>query len=126
METAETAVVLTGHKKRRHRGFKRILKDFICHKFCLVCGNDKDNKLTVDHIVPRSLGGAKYAPENIMFLCKRCNSVKSDKDPAVWFESLCPEKLNNFCPERWQLLVDKIQKAIKFHLDSLGNSLVLS
>ena len=44
---------------------------------CYICGDPEANE--VDHIVPRSRGGAVSDPENLAAICKRCNLVKSDK-----------------------------------------------
>jgi 5-methylcytosine-specific restriction endonuclease McrA len=37
---------------------------------------DNDSVLTIDHIVPRSRGGALADPRNLRALCGRCNSSK--------------------------------------------------
>jgi len=44
---------------------------------CVHCGSESD--LTVDHIVPRSLGGGNQ-PENLQTLCRRHNSQKATRD----------------------------------------------
>lgn len=41
---------------------------------CLCCGT-KENKITLDHIVPLSLGG-KHTIDNVQPLCQSCNSKK--------------------------------------------------
>ena len=43
---------------------------------CNLC--NKKTKLTLDHIIPLSLGGI-HAKENIQILCKSCNSKKHNK-----------------------------------------------
>lgn len=43
---------------------------------CLACGEGKS--LTVDHVVPLSMGGANTI-DNIQCLCRSCNSKKHDK-----------------------------------------------
>ena len=43
---------------------------------CPICGTASD--LTVDHVVPRSLGGPD-SPANRRYLCRRCNSVKGPR-----------------------------------------------
>ena len=44
---------------------------------CYICGSPDAG--SVDHIFPRSKGGALYDPENLAAICNRCNSRKSDK-----------------------------------------------
>lgn len=43
---------------------------------CLECG--ATDNLTLDHIVPRSLGGS-HEEENLQTLCRRCNSSKNNR-----------------------------------------------
>ena len=46
---------------------------------CLCCGKSgKDAKVTLDHVIPLSKGGA-HSPENAQPLCQRCNSKKGTK-----------------------------------------------
>tara|TARA_B100001769_G_C22104090_1_gene596317 strand:- start:2186 stop:2683 length:498 start_codon:yes stop_codon:yes gene_type:complete len=47
---------------------------------CLYCGEKNKNKLTIDHVTPKSKGG-KNTWENLVTCCKRCNSHKDDKLP---------------------------------------------
>ena len=47
--------------------------DYTC-QYCGYNGND----LTVDHIIPKRLGGP-VSWENLVCCCKKCNSKKSDK-----------------------------------------------
>ena len=44
---------------------------------CYLCGTPEAHE--VDHIRPRSKGGAEYDPENLAAVCRRCNLLKSDK-----------------------------------------------
>jgi len=46
---------------------------------CQYCGSDR--RLTVDHVVPRSKGGA-HAWENVVTSCAPCNLRKGDRTPA--------------------------------------------
>lgn len=105
-------------KKKRCRGYKK-LRSRIQHKFCLVCG--LTDKLTVDHIVPRVKGGAVKAKENLMFLCEKCNSNKSDKMPADWLRTITPKTVKKFCPARFEILVQAIDNAIQFHCQIMTN-----
>lgn len=103
-------------KKRRCRGFKRELAKFIPHKFCAVCGNDNYVGLTVDHIVPRSIGGAKRDIENVCFLCRVCNSHKSDLAPDAWLKMLFEgEMIRTVNEDLKQLLIATVEHAILFH-----------
>jgi len=45
---------------------------------CAYCGK---NASTIDHVVPRSRGGAD-SWENLVACCLRCNNVKSNRTPA--------------------------------------------
>jgi len=53
------------------------LKSYIIDrdKRCLKCDSNSD--LTIDHIVPVSLGGDNHH-SNLQCLCRKCNSIKSD------------------------------------------------
>jgi 5-methylcytosine-specific restriction endonuclease McrA len=45
---------------------------------CQYCGSTKE--LTIDHILPKSRGGADTW-ENLVAACKSCNNIKGDKTP---------------------------------------------
>jgi 5-methylcytosine-specific restriction endonuclease McrA len=47
---------------------------------CQYCGH-RGNDLTVDHVIPRRLGGPNTW-ENLVCCCKRCNTKKGDKTLA--------------------------------------------
>lgn len=68
-------------KKMQNGGIYTLLEWIaLCAKFgnrCLCCGRD-DVQLTVDHIVPVSMGGSNDI-SNIQPLCKSCNSRKHQK-----------------------------------------------
>lgn len=53
---------------------------------CWYCGKtfDDKNKLTLDHVFPRSKGGDS-SMDNLMPVCRKCNSSKGDKDVLQWF-----------------------------------------
>jgi hypothetical protein len=50
---------------------------------CVYCG--LPNAATVDHVIPRSRGGA-HASENLVRACRRCNSQKGKRTPDEWQE----------------------------------------
>lgn len=55
-------------------------------RYCAICGKKirTFDDLTVDHIIPLSKGG-KNEIENCQLAHKRCNSIKSDKMPDVYY-----------------------------------------
>jgi len=69
------------------RATKTDLKKFLeSATHCHYCGTNKA-KLTVDHFVPLSKGGA-HALENFVPACKSCNSSKRDRDPHEFMRSI--------------------------------------
>lgn len=48
---------------------------------CIYCGEKKN--LTVEHILPRSCGGEDI-PDNVVMVCKSCNSSKGGKRLYEW------------------------------------------
>ena len=66
--------------KWRHRGNRLCTKSAIKarDKSCGYCGGTAE---TVDHIVPRSRGGA-LTWENAVAACLRCNHRKANRTPA--------------------------------------------
>jgi hypothetical protein len=65
-----------------------IIFDIARRYTCYGCGKGRKTddrlKLTVDHVVPRALGG-KDSAENAALLCKRCNPSKNDFDLPEWW-----------------------------------------
>lgn len=51
---------------------------------CAYCGSN-DN-ISIDHIIPRYKGGDNCA-DNLIRVCKHCNSSKGKKDMIEWFYS---------------------------------------
>ena len=51
------------------------------HNTCIYCGAERD--LTTEHILPRSRGGEDI-PDNVVRVCKTCNSSKGDKRLYEW------------------------------------------
>lgn len=48
---------------------------------CIYCG--EGNNLTIEHILPRCCGGEDI-PENVVMVCKSCNSSKGGKRLYQW------------------------------------------
>ncbi|MFI3259128.1 MAG: HNH endonuclease [Rikenellaceae bacterium] len=51
-------------------------------KYCAYCGKETRN-LALDHILPKSKGG-KDTGDNLIKVCKSCNSSKGDTDLLEW------------------------------------------
>ncbi len=47
---------------------------------CAYCGERGDRSMTVDHVIPKSRGGAS-AFENLVACCSACNGRKRDRTP---------------------------------------------
>ncbi|MCL5037260.1 MAG: HNH endonuclease [Chloroflexi bacterium] len=48
---------------------------------CQYCGKRSMKGMTVDHVIPRSLGG-KTEWENVACACKECNNIKKNRRPG--------------------------------------------
>jgi len=63
---------------------RRIWKNAIKEKWnwkCAYC--DSDENLTLDHVIPRSLGGIDATP-NVVACCESCNHDKSHNKWDEW------------------------------------------
>ncbi|MBW8057153.1 MAG: HNH endonuclease [candidate division NC10 bacterium] len=47
---------------------------------CLYCGRNGGERMTIDHVVPRFLGG-KTIWENVVSACRTCNTRKGNRTP---------------------------------------------
>lgn len=47
---------------------------------CLYCGRNGGERMTIDHVVPRYLGG-KTIWENVVSACRSCNTRKGNRTP---------------------------------------------
>lgn len=52
---------------------------------CVYCGDE--DKLSLDHLVPRELGGTHHA-DNLVTSCISCNSARRDIGMRPWFAML--------------------------------------
>lgn len=76
-----------GEAKRRYR--KSIFEDFptrgmLGHCTCAYCGKSNE-KLTIDHIVPKSKGGPHFAKWNSIPSCLSCNADKGSLPVFEWW-----------------------------------------
>ena len=80
------------HKKKmailhelRHRESYRQYRDLVLERdgfACVYCGCEGGN-LQLDHVIPRSRGGAD-TPDNLVAACRSCNASKGAKTPQEW------------------------------------------
>lgn len=87
-------VVQSGEAKRLWR--KSVKEQW--NNECAYCGSKTD--LTIDHIIPRSLGGTDTTM-NVVSCCQECNADKSHTEVEIWYF-----QQDFFSQERW----DKIEK----------------
>ena len=74
-------------------------KCFYCGRGLILNGFQRKDRMTIDHLIPRSKGGNGYF-HNLVPCCKRCNRIKNDT-----------KELEQF---RFELTMDHFQK--KFHV----------
>jgi hypothetical protein len=85
---------------------------------CQYCGVQKTKELSMDHIMPKSRGGATNWM-NIVLACTDCNFKKADRTPGEagmplrrqpfkpkWSQLAC--ELPKEIPEQWKTFVDEI------------------
>lgn len=59
--------------------------------YCWYCGKEMEpSKLTKDHVFPRSKGGVNEM-DNIIMVCKTCNSSKGNMDLFEWYSEVRQE-----------------------------------
>lgn len=63
---------------------REYIKEREVHDKCIYCGSEEKEKLTKEHILPKSRQGPEEF-SNIVFVCKKCNSSKGDKRLYEWF-----------------------------------------
>lgn len=72
-------------------------------------------KLTLDRLIPKSLGGTN-AQANLVLACKPCNNGRDHLDPAVMRKALSKLESNNELPEYRnsanRLLVDDLAEFV--------------
>jgi len=65
---------------------------------CIYCGEEKN--LTVEHLLPRCCGG-EDAPENVIMVCKSCNSSKGGKRLYEWRGLDAKDKFNHIAEGKY-------------------------
>jgi len=94
-------------KKVKFNRKNMLLRDNYECAYCGTTGN-KNNKLTMDHIIPKSKGG-KSTFENTVTCCTSCNSKKKNRTPE---ESGMVLIKKAYEPTRYDLFKDQISNII--------------
>lgn len=71
----------------QHKRLAIYLRDGLA---CVYCGNGVENgtKLTLDHLIPYSKGGAITDAMNLVTCCHRCNSTRGNRPRAHFVAAL--------------------------------------
>ena len=74
------------YRRRFLKDTKRAAGDLVCHycgkKNLRINTRDTQKIATVDHVHPKSKGGAEYSRANLVVACHSCNQKKKDKLPT--------------------------------------------
>ena len=81
-----------GGKWLRNTTRRRLyMRDDFCCVYCGASALDSDAVLTIDHILPRELGGTNEH-SNLVTCCKSCNSSKQDSPVERFLKRLEEDK----------------------------------
>lgn len=81
IEAAEEERARTRYQEERIERLRRVASGGPLA--CVHCSADDISALEVDHIIPRSRGGANR-PDNLQSLCRTCNQKKGRKTMEEW------------------------------------------
>lgn len=71
-----------------HDLFEFNIEKIKSNNYCWYCGQEMEpSKLTKDHVFPRAKGG-KDCLDNIIMVCKTCNSSKGKMDLFEWYDEV--------------------------------------
>ena len=92
---------------------ERRLALYIRHQFrCCYCGTDlrtsEPSELTLDHLLPRSLGGDN-SNDNLVLACRSCNSARGAKP---WVDYAVGGAIDRINQERHELVNVALAKSI--------------
>ncbi|MEM5799355.1 MAG: HNH endonuclease [Candidatus Aenigmatarchaeota archaeon] len=74
---------------------------------CIYCGSKKD--LTIEHILPLCRSGPD-TPENVIKVCKKCNSSKGEKRLYEWFGLENKDKIPRVAEGKYLKLLYKLHE----------------
>jgi len=71
------------HVLKKIKREKKVLSCHYCPKTNLKINTCDERELaTLDHVIPKSKGGAEYSSANLVVACYSCNQKKRDKMPT--------------------------------------------
>lgn len=73
----------TKQKEQKQPQFPVVKVKSLQSNCCPICGADMKNIKSVDHVVPKSVLCAKSPTKMTQWMCKHCNSLKSNLPPTV-------------------------------------------
>ena len=100
------------------------IKDKLYNLFghqCFRCASQK--RLEIDHHIPQYLGGRLW-PGNLVLLCARCNSAKSDKHPQQFYSAEQLERIDGILKKQLDIFDFKFDRR-KWDRDRKGYLLQL-
>jgi hypothetical protein len=91
---------------------------------CIKCGTKKN--LTMDHIIPRSIGGARNHIANLQVMCRDCNHKKASKIYEPYEEYVLLERIISCGTKeaKWskiygtKILSAIVRSAVQYDMDS--------
>jgi len=91
------------HARRKQRLFEKY------DGKCIYCGSQlTEENYTVNHIVPKVLGGSKHAMSNKMTCCEKCNHLK-DHLTLEQFREFFASYFSNFTNEKFKFYFKKVK-----------------
>lgn len=82
--------LINDRKEGRIKASKTLLEDekkkMKLPNVCYYCGEDNQEMIGADHMIPIKKGGEDYG-ENLVPCCRSCNSSKGSKDMLEWMKS---------------------------------------
>jgi 5-methylcytosine-specific restriction endonuclease McrA len=71
-----------------------------------------ENYMTIDHILPRCLGGSN-SRFNFIAVCAECNEFKGNRHPNEWLEVM-----KNYLPDNfWAVVHTRVQIALEYEMN---------
>jgi len=102
-----TFIKLRNEKIKWSSAIGEYVKEHENRNVCIYCGLPE--KLTLEHLLPRSRGGPN-ATDNAIFICKKCNSSKGSKRLYEWFGYENRDKIPSIAEGKYLKLIFELHK----------------